>query len=36
MHSAHAGPWGIRIEDTVIVGPKRAEIVTVFGYGLTA
>jgi Xaa-Pro aminopeptidase len=31
----YVGPWGIRIEDTVIVGRERAETVTAFGYGLT-
>ncbi|MGO8685369.1 MAG: M24 family metallopeptidase [Thermoleophilia bacterium] len=31
----YAGPWGIRVEDTVIVGAEGAEIVTAFRYGLT-
>jgi Xaa-Pro aminopeptidase len=31
----YAGPWGIRVEDTVIVGAEGAETVTVFRYGLT-
>jgi Xaa-Pro aminopeptidase len=32
----YAGPWGVRIEDTVIVNAKGAEVVTTFSYGLTA
>ena len=31
----YAGPWGVRVEDTVIVGEEGAEIVTPFRYGLT-
>jgi len=31
----YAGPWGIRVEDTVIVDAEGAEIVTEFRYGLT-
>ena len=31
----YAGPWGVRVEDTVIVGEQGAEIVTPFRYGLT-
>jgi Xaa-Pro aminopeptidase len=30
----YAGPWGVRVEDTVIVGAEGAELVTEFRYGL--
>jgi len=31
----YTGPWGIRVEDTVVVRAVGAEIVTAFRYGLT-
>lgn len=31
----HAGPWGVRVEDTGIVVAEGAEVVTPFRYGLT-
>jgi Xaa-Pro aminopeptidase len=26
----YAGPWGVRVEDTVLVGPEKGEILTAY------
>lgn len=31
----YTGPWGVRVEDTVVVGDKGPEVLTQFPYALT-